>query len=96
MAMAQFMQKKSVEILEAAGAEKVWTTPIIPQNIGAHLLGTCRMGTDSDESVINPWHQTHEVPNLYLCDGSSLGNLRSRSTHYDYSGIGFSCGRSFN
>lgn len=72
MAMAQFMQKKSVEILEAAGAEKVWTTPIVPQNIGAHLLGTCRMGTDADESVINPWHQTHEVPNLYLCDGSSL------------------------
>lgn len=72
MAMANFMQERSVDILEAAGAERVWTVPIVPQNIGAHLLGTCRMGTDPDESVINPWHRTHEVPNLYLCDGSSL------------------------
>ncbi len=72
MAMAGFMQQRSVEILEAAGAEKVWTDEIVPQNIGAHLLGTCRMGDDPEESVIDRWHRAHDVPNLYLCDGSSM------------------------
>jgi choline dehydrogenase-like flavoprotein len=30
------------------------------------------MGKDPRTSVINPDHRTHDVPNLFLCDGSSL------------------------
>jgi choline dehydrogenase len=37
-----------------------------------HPAGTCRMGADAKSSVINPDHRTHDVPNLFLCDGSSL------------------------
>jgi choline dehydrogenase-like flavoprotein len=37
-----------------------------------HLLGTCRMGDDPATSVIDRYHRTHDVPNLFLCDGSSL------------------------
>ena len=37
-----------------------------------HLLGTCRLGTDPDASVVNQWGQAWEVPNLYLMDGSVL------------------------
>ncbi len=37
-----------------------------------HLLGTCRLGTDPADSVVNPWHQSWDVPNLYLMDGSVL------------------------
>jgi choline dehydrogenase-like flavoprotein len=37
-----------------------------------HLLGTCRMGADPESSVVNRWHQSWEVPNLYICDGSSF------------------------
>ena len=37
-----------------------------------HLLGTCRMGTDPDASVVNQWHQSWDVPNLYIIDGSVL------------------------
>ncbi|MCA9879133.1 MAG: GMC family oxidoreductase, partial [Thermomicrobiales bacterium] len=37
-----------------------------------HLLGTCRMGTDPATSVVNPWHQAWDVPNLYIIDGSVL------------------------
>ena len=37
-----------------------------------HMLGTCRMGSDPERSVVNKWHQTWEVPNLYVVDGSSF------------------------
>jgi choline dehydrogenase-like flavoprotein len=37
-----------------------------------HLLGTCRMGTDPEASVVNQWHQSWDVPNLYIIDGSVL------------------------
>lgn len=38
----------------------------------AHLLGTCRMVNNPESSVVDPFHRSHEVPNLFICDGSSL------------------------
>jgi choline dehydrogenase-like flavoprotein len=72
LAMAAFLQGKSVDILHAAGASKVWTAPVVSQNVTAHLLGTCRMGDDPQASVVDRWHRSHDVPNLFVCDGSSL------------------------
>ena len=37
-----------------------------------HMLGTCRMGNDPETSTVDRWHQAWEVPNLYICDGSSF------------------------
>ncbi len=37
-----------------------------------HMLGTCRMGLEPGGSVVNQWHQSWEVPNLYIVDGSSF------------------------
>jgi 2-methyl-1,2-propanediol dehydrogenase len=37
-----------------------------------HLLGTCRMGADPADSVVNPWQRSWEVPNLFIMDGSVL------------------------
>lgn len=37
-----------------------------------HMLGTCRMGNGPESSVVNKWHQSWEVPNLYIVDGSSF------------------------
>jgi choline dehydrogenase-like flavoprotein len=72
LAFAEFLQDRSVEIMEAAGAEQVWRTPIGPSTIGAHLLGTCRMGNDPSASVVDRYHRAHDVPNLFICDGSSM------------------------
>jgi choline dehydrogenase-like flavoprotein len=72
LAMMSFMQDRAVEILKAAGARRVWREPVAPQEIHAHLLGTCRMGSDPDHSVVDAFHRSHEVPNLFICDGSSL------------------------
>jgi len=38
----------------------------------AHLLGTCRMGNDPATSVVDKYHRAHDVPNLFICDGSSF------------------------
>lgn len=70
--MMEWMKDRAMEILDAAGAKTKWHAPIQEQQFAVHLLGTCRMGSDPKTSVINPDHRTHDVPNLFLCDGSSL------------------------
>ena len=70
--MVEFLQDRAVEILEAAGARQVWAAPVVEQSAGFHLLGTCRMGDDPDQAVVDRYHRTHEVPNLFICDGSSF------------------------
>jgi len=72
LANARFLQDRCAEIAEAAGAIKVMRGPIAEQSIGLHLLGTCRMGDDPNHSVIDRYHRTHDVRNLFLCDGSSF------------------------
>jgi len=72
LANARFLQDRAVEIMEAAGAQRVIPTPVREQNFSMHLLGTCRMGNDPGTSVIDRYHRTHDVRNLFLCDGSSL------------------------
>lgn len=37
-----------------------------------HPLGTARMGIDARSSVVGPDHQVHEVPGLYVVDGSAV------------------------
>jgi choline dehydrogenase-like flavoprotein len=70
--LASWMQARAMEILDAAGAKTKWSNPVTEQQFAVHLLGTCRMGKDPKISVIDADHRTHDVPNLFLCDGSSL------------------------
>lgn len=57
------------EVLEAAGAQQVLVTSPMRQS-GWHLLGTCRMGDDPSASVVDRWGRSHDVPNLFIVDGS--------------------------
>ena len=72
LAMAKFLLDKAMELFDAAGATKAWRHPIHPTNGGEHLLGTCRMGDDPSTSVVDRYHRSHDVPNLFICDGSSF------------------------
>jgi choline dehydrogenase-like flavoprotein len=72
LANVRFIQDRGVEIMEAAGAQRVIRAPIQEQTFSPHLLGTCRMGNDPRTSVIDRYHRTHDIRNLFLCDGSSL------------------------
>jgi choline dehydrogenase-like flavoprotein len=42
------------------------------RDTGWHLLGTARMGTDPATSVVDQWGRAHDVPNLYVVDGSTF------------------------
>jgi choline dehydrogenase-like flavoprotein len=70
--MVRFLNQRGVELMEAAGAQRTWETPVGESTLGAHLLGTCRMGNDPRTSVVDRYHRAHDVPNLFICDGSSF------------------------
>ena len=72
LATARFLQDRGAEILDAAGALRVTKAPVTEQYYGFHLLGTCRMGNDPATSVVDKYHRSHDIPNLFMCDGSSF------------------------
>lgn len=59
------------EILETLGAEITWTAG--PDNTGPayHHMGTTRMGTDPERSVVDPTCRTHDLENCWVA-GSSV------------------------
>lgn len=72
MKNAEFFRQKSIEVLEAAGAKNIVAPPVRDSTGGAHNRGTCRMGNDPKTSVVNKFHRAHDVPNLFVVDGSNL------------------------
>jgi choline dehydrogenase-like flavoprotein len=73
LSMMRFLQDRAVEILEAAGARRIWRmTAEQARSYITHMLGTCRMGNDPRTSVVDADHRAHDVHNLFICDGSSL------------------------
>jgi choline dehydrogenase-like flavoprotein len=72
MKTMQFFRARCKELLEATQPRKVWTRELRNQTFGYHLLGTCRMGNDPHNSVVDKYHRAHDVPNLFICDGSSF------------------------
>jgi len=56
-------------VLDAAGATAIDGGERVP-GMSSHYLGTCRMGSDPSRSVVDPWGRTHDVPNLFIADGS--------------------------
>ena len=72
LAMVAFLVERAKELMDAAGAEKFWALEIEPTNGGEHLLGTARMGDDPATSVVDRHHRSHDVPNLFICDGSNF------------------------
>ncbi|MBA2340566.1 MAG: GMC family oxidoreductase [Pyrinomonadaceae bacterium] len=65
-------EKLMREIWATAGAHDIWA---FPRN--AHIIGTCRMGTNSDTAVVNNEGRTFDVPNLYISDNSTFPSALS-------------------
>ncbi len=66
--------EKGVEMMEKAGFKDI--TPGDPKDWifgdGIHEMGTARMGRDPNTSVLNQWNACHDVPNLFITDGSFM------------------------
>ncbi|WP_262985415.1 GMC family oxidoreductase [Streptomyces antnestii] len=67
--MLKFHVERAAEAHRAAGATSVLTVPVV-RDSGWHLLGTARMGTDPATSVVDEYGRAHDVPNLFVIDGS--------------------------
>ncbi len=52
-------------VWEAAGASDIWVL-----DRTAHTIGTCRMGVDAGDSVVDPYGRSFDVPNLWIADNS--------------------------
>jgi choline dehydrogenase-like flavoprotein len=65
--LRDFGKKKTEEVMWAAGAQEV-----VQEARFAHLVGAARMGKDPATSVVDAFGRTHDIANLFICDGSIL------------------------
>lgn len=65
--LIKFGVAKTMEVMSAAGAEEV-----VQEARYAHLVGGARMGNDPRTSVVDKFGRSHDIPNLFVCDGSIL------------------------
>lgn len=52
--------------------------------LAIHEMGTARMGKDPKTSVLNGWNQAHDVPNLFVTDGSCMASSASQNPSLTY------------
>lgn len=75
---AAFMAKKEVAIAQAMGATGITPHPIAsatsgpPLQIANHSHGGAIMGASAGTSVVNPYLQHWQMPNLWIVGGSAL------------------------
>ena len=74
-AMHEDMGEVAKEMLEAAGfkIDNISNDISFPGNAN-HEMGTARMGHDPKTSVLNSFNQMHEVPNVFITDGSCMAS----------------------
>ena len=71
--MRKDMLESAVDMLEKAGLRDVkGYDNESALGLGIHEMGTARMGRDRKTSVLNGNNQLHDVPNVYVTDGSFM------------------------
>jgi choline dehydrogenase-like flavoprotein len=55
-----------------------------PAGRAVHEMGTARMGKDPKTSVLNAHNQMHEVPNVYITDGSCMTSSGTQNPSLTY------------
>lgn len=69
VAMRNHGFRQGAALYRAVGALDTWEVPPYPST---HNLGTCRMSARPEEGVCNGYGRTHDVPNLFVSDGSQF------------------------
>ncbi|GAA1996370.1 GMC family oxidoreductase [Nakamurella flavida] len=67
IAMREHGYQQATLLYEAVGATSVHRTPPYPST---HNMGTARMSARPDDGVTNAFGRAHDVPNLFVSDGS--------------------------
>lgn len=85
--MRKDMRASAAEMLEAVGAKNVVSYDHIDNSwpgMGIHEMGTARMGRDPKTSVLNAHNQAHDVPNLFVTDGSCMTSSACQNPSITY------------
>lgn len=69
VAMRNHGYAQGEKLFKSVGALRTTRAPGMPSG---HNLGTARMSTKPSEGVVNSFGQTHDVPNLFISDGSQF------------------------
>ncbi|MDR6787131.1 choline dehydrogenase-like flavoprotein [Sphingomonas sp. BE138] len=64
-AIDRHARRTMTAIWEAAGARDIFAV-----DRSAHTIGTCRMGSNGDEAVVDADGRSFDIPNLLICDNS--------------------------
>ncbi|MFT6795856.1 MAG: choline dehydrogenase-like flavoprotein [Maribacter sp.] len=71
--MRKDMMESAADMLQKAGARDIKTfDKETALGLGIHEMGTARMGRDRKTSVLNGNNALHDVPNVYVTDGSFM------------------------
>lgn len=77
-AMAKDLLAQGERIQKAAGAVMSIafgdTEKLSVPGAGIHEMGTARMGDDPAQAVLNKHNQAHDIPNLFVTDGSFMAS----------------------
>jgi choline dehydrogenase-like flavoprotein len=75
----------AAQMLEAAGLEDVEKyNDAAPPGLCIHEMGTARMGRDPATSVLNAHNQSHDIPNLFITDGSCMTSSACQNPSLTY------------
>ena len=70
-AMAADQLRTLLEIADVAKLDIREThSELSPPGLSIHEIGTARMGSDPEDSVLDPFNRAWDVPNVYVTDGS--------------------------
>jgi choline dehydrogenase-like flavoprotein len=83
--MRKDMLQESLEMLENMDLDWVssFDNKPTPGSV-IHEMGTARMGHDSKTSVLNKWNQAHDIPNLFVTDGSCMPSTACQNPSLTY------------
>ncbi|QJB31039.1 GMC family oxidoreductase [Chitinophaga oryzae] len=84
-AMRKDMRSSAEEMLEKSGLTNI--SGFDYNYVGGecvHEMGTARMGHDPKTSVLNKWNQLHEVPNVFITDGSCMTSSATQNPSLTY------------
>lgn len=68
-AMRDHAYRQAMALYDAVGATRTFPTPPYPST---HNLGTNRMSEKPRDGVVDRWGKAHDVPNLFVSDGSQF------------------------